>query len=288
VTDPDPDNNVFTDGGGLGRPADLTISKTVAPAVVVPGLPVTYTIMVTNTGSANADGATVLDLFPPTISGVVWTCSGANGATCAQSSGSGNLTLSLPSFPVGGAATITIAGVVAADATGNLVNTAQVLPPVGVDDPTFANNSVTISSTLQPHTDLVVTQSLPVHAFVGQTIVYTVTVQNNGPSVAASARVSNTPPALVTVTGWACAASSGSSCGAASGSAPVDDMVTLAPGGTVTYTVTGVVFRRAVGALPFSSTVAAPTGAEDPVPSNNRAEGSTQALYVVNLPVVVR
>jgi uncharacterized repeat protein (TIGR01451 family) len=288
VTDPDPDNNVFTDGGGLGRPADLTISKTVAPAVVVPGLPVTYTIMVTNTGSANADGATVLDLFPPTISGVVWTCSGANGATCAQSSGSGNLTLSLPSFPVGGAATITITGVVAADATGNLVNTAQVLPPVGVDDPTFTNNSATISSTLQPRTDLVVTQSLPVHAFVGQTIVYTVTVQNNGPSVAANARVSNTPPALVTVTGWACAASSGSSCGAASGSAPVDDMVTLAPGGSVTYTVTGVVFQRAVGALPFSSTVAAPTGTEDPVPSNNRAEGSTQALYVVNLPVVVR
>jgi len=288
VTDPDPDNNVFTDGGGLGRPADLTISKTVAPAVVVPGLPVTYTIMVTNTGSADADGATVLDLFPPTISGVVWTCSGANGATCEQASGSGNLTLNLPSFPVGGAATITISGVVAADATGNLVNTAQVLPPVGVDDPTFTNNSATISSTLQPHTDLVVTQSLPVHAFVGQTIVYTVTVQNNGPSVAASARVSNAPPALVTVTGWVCAASSGSSCGAVSGSAPVDDVVTLAPGGTVTYTVTGVVFRRAVGALPFSSTVAAPTGVEDPVPSNNRAEGSTQALYVVNLPVIAR
>jgi uncharacterized repeat protein (TIGR01451 family) len=288
VTDPDPDNNVFTDGGGLGRPADLTISKTVAPAVVVPGLPVTYTIMVTNTGSANADGATVLDLFPPTISGVVWTCSGANGATCEQASGSGNLTLNLPSFPVGGAATITISGVVAADATGNLVNTAQVLPPVGVDDPTFTNNSATISSTLQPHTDLVVTQSLPVHAFVGQTIVYTVTVQNNGPSVAASARVSNAPPALVTVTGWACAASSGSSCGAASGSAPLDDTVTLAPGGTVIYTVTGVVFRRAVGALPFSSTVAAPTGTEDPMPLNNQVEGSTQALYVVNLPVVVR
>jgi uncharacterized repeat protein (TIGR01451 family) len=288
VTDPDPDNNVFTDGGGLGRPADLTISKTVAPAVVVPGLPVTYTIMVTNTGSADADGATVLDLFPPTISGVAWTCSGANGATCAQSSSSGNLTLSLPSFPVGGAATITITGVVAADATGDLVNTAQVLPPVGVDDPTFANNSATISSTLQPRTDLVVTQSLPPNAFVGQTIVYTVTVQNNGPSVAGGARVSNAPPALVTVTGWACAASSGSSCGAVSGSAPVDDVVTLAPGGTVTYTVTGVVFRRAVGALPFSSTVAAPTGAEDPVPSNNRAEGSTQALYVVNLPVIAR
>ncbi|MGQ9895730.1 MAG: hypothetical protein ACUVSY_18270, partial [Roseiflexus sp.] len=288
VTDPDPDNNVFTDSGGLGRPADLTIGKTVAPALVVPGLPATYTITVTNTGSADANGATVLDLFPPTISGVTWTCSGVNGATCAQASGSGNLTLSLPQFPVGGVATITISGMVAADATGNLVNTAQVLPPVGVDDPTFTNNSATISSTLQPHTDLVVMQSLPLHAVVGQTVTYTITVRNNGPSVAAGARVNNTPPALVTVTGWTCAASSGSFCGAAGGSAPVDDAVTLAPGGTVTYTVNGIVFQRAVGALPVSGSVSAPAGIEDPDPSNNRAEGAIHALYMVTLPIIVR
>ncbi|MGQ9550606.1 MAG: hypothetical protein ACUVWS_18490, partial [Roseiflexus sp.] len=288
VTDPDPDNNVFTDSGGLGRPADLTIGKTVAPALVVPGLPATYTITVTNTGSADANGATVLDLFPPTISGVTWTCSGVNGATCAQASGSGNLTLSLPKFPVGGVATITISGMVAADATGNLVNTAQVLPPVGVDDPTFTNNSATISSTLQPHTDLVVMQSLPLHAVVGQTVTYTITVRNNGPSVAAGARVNNTPPALVTVTGWTCAASSGSFCGAAGGSAPVDDAVTLAPGGTVTYTVNGIVFQRAVGALPVSGSVSAPAGIEDPDPSNNRAEGAIHALYMVTLPIIVR
>ncbi len=288
VTDPDPDNNVFTDSGGLGRPADLMISKTVAPTIVVPGLPVTYTITVTNTGSADADGATVRDLFPPTIDGVTWTCSGANGATCEQASGSGNLMLNLPSFPVGGSATIIISGVVAANATGNLVNTAHVLPPIDVDDPTFTNNSVTISSTLQPHTDLAVMQSLPLHAVAGQTVTYTVTVQNNGPSVATGARVNNTPPALVTVAGWTCAASSGSFCGAASGSAPVDDEVTLAPGGMVTYTVTGVVFRQAVGMLPFSSAVIAPTGAADPVSSNNLVEGSTQALYVVTLPVIMR
>lgn len=288
VTDPDPANNVFTDSGGLGRSADLTIGKTVAPALVVPGLPVTYTITVTNTGAADADGATVLDLFPPTIGGVTWTCSGANGATCAQASGSGNLTLSLPQFPVGGVATITISGMVAADATGNLVNTAQVLPPVGVNDPAVSNNSATIASTLRPHTDLAVTQSLPLHGVVGQTVTYTLTVRNNGPSVAAGARVSNTLSALVTVTGWTCTASPGSHCSATTGSAPVDDTVTLAPGGTVTYTVNGIVFQRAVGALPVSGSVSAPAGIEDPDPSNNRAEGAIQALYMVTLPIIVR
>lgn len=288
VTDPNPDNNVFTDGGGLGRSADLAISKTVAPATVVPGLPVTYTITVTNTGAADADGATVLDLFPPTITNVTWTCSGAAGAGCAQASGSGDLMVTLSSFPVGGSATITMTGIVAAQATGNLINTAQVLPPVGVEDPAFANNSASISSVLQPRTDLSIAQTTPSHAVVGQTITYTITVQNNGPSVAAGARVSTTTPAHVVVTGWVCAASAGSQCGAASGAAPVDDVVTLAPGGAITYTVTGTVFNRAVGQLPFSGAVVAPASAEDPVLTNNQAQSSTQALYVVTLPVVVR
>ncbi len=288
VTDPDAENNVFTDGGGLERVADLAISKSVAPATVVPGLPVTYTIIVTNTGPADADGATVLDLFPPTIMGVMWQCSGAAGASCAQARGSGDLVLTLPTFPVGGSATITMTGIVAAQASGNLINTAQALPPVGVDDPAFANNSASITSALQPQTDLAITQTTPSHAIVGQTIIYTITVQNNGPSVAAGARVSTTPPALVSVTGWTCAASAGSQCGATSGSAPVDDAITLAPGGTVTYTVTGTVFSRAVGPLPFSSTVTAQAGAEDPVLTNNQAQSATQAMYMVTLPVVMR
>lgn len=288
VTDPNSENNVFTDGGGLERVADLAISKSASPATVVPGLPVTYTITVTNTGPADADGATVLDLFPPTITNVTWTCSGAAGASCAQASGSGDLALSLPAFPVGGSATITMTGIVAAQATGNLINTAQVLPPVGVEDLAFANNSASITSALQPRTDLAITQTTPSHVIVGQTITYTITVQNNGPSVAAGARVSTTPPALVSVTGWTCAASAGSQCGATSGSAPVDDTITLAPGGTVTYTVTGAVFSRAVGQLPFSSTVTAQSGAEDPVVTNNQAQSATQAMYVVTLPVVVR
>ncbi|PMP88432.1 MAG: hypothetical protein C0183_00890, partial [Roseiflexus castenholzii] len=226
--------------------------------------------------------------FPPTITNVTWTCSGAAGAGCAQASGSGDLMVTLSSFPVGGSATITMTGIVAAQATGNLINTAQVLPPVGVEDPAFANNSASISSALQPRTDLSIVQTVPSHAVVGQTITYTITVQNNGPSVAAGARVSTTTPAHVAVTGWTCAASAGSQCGTESGAAPVDDVVTLAPGGAITYTVTGTVFNRAVGQLPFSGAVVAPASAEDPVLTNNQAQSSTQALYVVTLPVVVR
>lgn len=288
VTDPNPDNNIFTDSGGLERHADLIISKSVTPSIVVPGLPVTYTMIVTNTGPADADGAAALDLFPPTITGVTWTCSGANGASCAQSGGSGNLEMTLPALPVGGSATITMTGIVAANATGDLVNTAQVLPPVGVVDPTFTNNSAAISSSLTPRTDLAVTQTVPPSAVVGQTITYAVTVHNNGPSVASGARVSATLPALVEVTGWTCTASAGSQCGAASGNAPVEDIVTLAPGGAVTYTVTGTVFNRAVGQLPFFSTVTAQAGAEDPVSTNNQAQSVTQAMYMVTLPLVVR
>ncbi|MDW8145873.1 MAG: hypothetical protein RMJ48_06190 [Roseiflexaceae bacterium] len=288
VIDPNLENNLFTDSGGLGRSADLAISKSVSPATVVPGLPVTYTINVTNTGPADADGATVLDLFPPTITNAIWMCSGAAGASCSQASGSGDLVMTLSTFPVGGSVTITMTGVVAAQATGSLINTAQVMPPVGIEDPALTNNSATTVSALQPRTDLTITQITPSHAIVGQTMTYTITVQNNGPSLAAGARVSTTPSAFVSVTEWTCAASPGSQCGATSGNPPVDDIVTLAPGGTVSYTIIGTVRNGAVGHLSFSSAVAAQSGAEDPVLMNNQAQSSTQAMYMVMLPVVVR
>jgi conserved repeat domain len=269
VDDPDPDNNLFTDGGGLGRPADLTISKTIAPAVVVAGLPVTYTITVTNTGSADADGATVLDLFPPTISGVTWTCSGANGATCAQASGSGDLMLSLPSFPVGGTAMITISGVVAADATGNLVNTAQLLPPVGVDDPTFANNTSTLSTPISVRGDLAITRtSNPAVPQAGQPITYTLTVTNAGPSTVVGATVVNIFPVSVTNVIWNCSATFGSAC-LSSGNGNINAPVTLAPGGSAVFTATGVVSPAALTMPPHSAIVTVPGNVDDPDPDNN-------------------
>ncbi len=58
---------------------DLAISKSDGHDTVAPGEGVTYTITAANTGSGDAIGATVSDVFPVALTGVSWTCEGAGG-----------------------------------------------------------------------------------------------------------------------------------------------------------------------------------------------------------------
>jgi uncharacterized repeat protein (TIGR01451 family) len=107
----------------------------------VPRALLTYTIVVSNGGPSDANGARVQDTLPPALAAFTWTCtpSGA-GASCGTASGSGNID-ALVTLPVGTSATFTVSGIVPAGTTGTLVNTASVAPPPGVTDPVPANNS---------------------------------------------------------------------------------------------------------------------------------------------------
>ena len=68
----------------VGAPVtDLHITNTNGVNGVVAGLPTTYTITVTNPlGPSDASGATVTDVFPTTLTGVTWTCTGTGGGAC--------------------------------------------------------------------------------------------------------------------------------------------------------------------------------------------------------------
>ena len=109
---------------------DLHITKTNGVDGVVAGLPTTYTITVTNPlGPSDASGATVTDTFPATLTGVTWTCAGTGGGTCVAA-GSGDINTPV-TVPVGATVVFTATGTVDPAATGELVNSAQVLPPTG-------------------------------------------------------------------------------------------------------------------------------------------------------------
>src|SRR4029453_13137535 len=97
VTDPMPGNNSATDTDTLTPQADLSITKTDGQTTAVPGMPLTYTIVVSNSGPSQVLGATVTDTFPAALTGVTWTCVGAAGSTCTPG-GVGNIndTVSLP------------------------------------------------------------------------------------------------------------------------------------------------------------------------------------------------
>jgi uncharacterized repeat protein (TIGR01451 family) len=127
--------------------ANLSITKTDGTGIVSAGQPITWTITVSNLGPEAVTGATVTDVFPATISGVLWSCTGASGGTC-PASGAGNLNATV-SLPVGATVTFTANGLLDPAATGTLSNTAQVAAPTSVVDLDAANNSATDLDTIQ-------------------------------------------------------------------------------------------------------------------------------------------
>ncbi|ANB18193.1 Hypothetical protein I596_2181 [Dokdonella koreensis DS-123] len=128
-----------------GLSTDLTITKTDGSTTYIAGSPITYTIVASNAGPADAIGATVVDTIPPSIVNPTWTCTGAGGASC-PASGVGDINASV-NLPVGGTATFVVTGTVSATASGDLVNTATVAVPGGMSDPVPGNNSATDTDT---------------------------------------------------------------------------------------------------------------------------------------------
>src|SRR5438445_779003 len=94
ATEPDPNLSNNTDntgnGGTAGAP-QLTVTKSASPASFTVGLPASYSITVSNTGSATTAGAiTIADTLPAGItltsaSGTNWSCTGTSTLSCTFS-----------------------------------------------------------------------------------------------------------------------------------------------------------------------------------------------------------
>jgi uncharacterized repeat protein (TIGR01451 family) len=190
----------------------LAIAKTDNQATAVPGTPVTYSIVVTNTGAVTVTNAAVADAFPASLTGVTWSCTPSAGSSCTSGSGDINTTVTLAP---GGTVTFTASGSILASATGILVNIASVAAPIGVADTNLANNSQTDTDTLTPVADLSISKSdTPDPVNAGATLTYTLSVNNAGPSMATSVTVTDTLPGGVTFgnatgSGWSCGENSG-------------------------------------------------------------------------------
>jgi uncharacterized repeat protein (TIGR01451 family) len=138
------------DSGSVeGRPlADLSITKTDNGASPIPGQTLTYTIVVRNAGPTAVTGAMVADTFPPSLTGVTWSCTASVGSTCTAGSGAGNISQMVSLIPAG-TATFAVNATVAPSATRLVANTATVTAPTTVDDPNQTNNTATVVTLLQ-------------------------------------------------------------------------------------------------------------------------------------------
>ncbi|HEV8384392.1 MAG TPA: choice-of-anchor Q domain-containing protein, partial [Candidatus Acidoferrales bacterium] len=169
--------------------ADMSVTKSAPASITLGSGNITYTVVVTNNGPADATNVVLSDTLP---AGATFVSATPTGPVCTVSGGI--VTCNLGGMVNGGSATITI--VVTPTAAATLTNTASVTATE--PDPTSGNNSATASTTVNPSADLSVTKTDspdPVNA--GANLTYTVTVSNAGPS-AAPATLTDTLPAGVT------------------------------------------------------------------------------------------
>ncbi len=264
VTDPDPSNNSADDNPGLNPVGDLTIRKSLTSGPPVPGRDVTYEIEVTNAGPSDIPGVRVVDTLPASLSRATWSCAGVGGANCAQSSGAGDLDLSV-NIPAGDSAQITVRAHIDESAVGLLSNRATATLPSGITNASPTDDSTIMTEPLVPTVDVRVAKShSPVLLIPGDDITYRVTVANQGPSTAASVDVIDEMPSVLSSTTWTCSASEGSSClGSSTGVGDIRTEATIAAGGAVTYDIRARITSEAIGSVINSASVALPQALTD-------------------------
>ena len=166
---------------------DLSLTKTATPVAATVGQPVTFNVLISNSGASTATGIQVRDQLP----------SGVSFVSSNESVGAFDTTTSIWSLDTlapGGSATLTVVGSV--NRFGPLTSTAEIISAVQSDIDSTPNNnlaseddqaSVTIED---PQVDLSVALSaLPLSVGVGQEVTLTAAISNAGPSDATGVNV---------------------------------------------------------------------------------------------------
>lgn len=210
---------------------DLSLTKGASPSTVLVGDNVTFTIDVSNAGPSQATGVTVLDQLPAGVTFV-----SANATQGNYNSGTG--IWDVGSLAVNGTSTLTIVGTVTV--AGPKTNTAQVQTADQPDvDSTPGNgveseddqDSVTIQA---PQIDLELTKTADrTSVVVGEQVVFTINLTNQGPSEATGVVVDDSLPNGISFV------SSNTSQGSYNSSNGLWTVGTLTQGGGATLTLTG-------------------------------------------------
>ena len=254
-------NNSTTHSTTSRQAADLALTKS-APASIVPGNPLAWTLTITNNGPAASNGAQVTDTLPAGVTFV----SASPGCAFAA----GTVTCTLGALANGASTNLTINVTVNTPYTGAnpLVNSATVTT-VNEIDIVPGNNTGSASTTITQQADLALTKTVNVASpAVGSNVVFTITVTNNGPNPAASVQVSDQLPA-----GFAFVSANASVGSYASGTG-VWTIGTLAFPGSATLQITATV--NASGPYTNTATVSSPT--PDPNPGNETGSATPVPL----------
>ncbi|MEL6525605.1 MAG: DUF11 domain-containing protein, partial [Chloroflexota bacterium] len=173
----------------------LVVTKVDDVDPVPAGDVVTYTITITNTGTPDipANDVIMRDTLPTPTSGLSVELVTPSQGTCSPVAG-GVLTCNLGMIASGASATVTVAVRVDPDnAAQTMTNEVSVTSEEGNDEDT--DETTDIIREIDLAIEKVVNQEFPVE---GDTISYTLTIDNNGPSDATNVVVTDTIPAGIT------------------------------------------------------------------------------------------
>ena len=216
---------------------DMSVGLTTTSATVSTGDNINYTATARNIGTSAGHAAISFPL-PTGITGS-WACLAADGATCPAIMAPGDLQEYLV-IPAGGSLTFTFSGVVSNTAQhGAVTGTATITPAAGLHDIDTTNNEASVVVNIASVGNLGIAAS-GVGATVakGARLPYVVTITNNSTSLMSESLSIALTGSTSGFGSWTCVAVGiGSTCSSSSGTGDVSNkIVTVAPGGSVTYT----------------------------------------------------
>ncbi len=181
--------------------ADARILKTVTPSTGLPGAPVTYTLIFSNSGQAAVTDVVITDIVPSSLtninvisSGVVITDTGAAPAFVWR----------VQDLAPGQQGMITLTAEISSGlAATSITNTAFITTSAVDENPTNNNSTALLSvETIPPNLSISKTATPTVAVDQGGQITYTVTVSNTGGTEAAGVSLTDTLPTEVDFARW--------------------------------------------------------------------------------------
>jgi len=179
-----PDNSRNSSGVMLNRgtQADLGIWKTVDNPNPKAGDTITFTITVRNNGLDNATGVVVTDLLPD---GLTYVNDDSGGSYDSETG-----VWDIGNLNVGASATLQLT--VTADNEEEKINTARIILSDQIDPDTTSNESGAVINQSGPLSDLAIQKTVNQSVIdVGEEVVFTVVVRNNGPDDATDVEVTD-------------------------------------------------------------------------------------------------
>ena len=151
-------NNAGTAAVNIGPQADLSMTKTATPTVLIDGQATSFTLIMRTAGPSGVINASVRDVLPSGLFGMVLlSATSANGGMLTASAVSSSLfngTLMLPAD-----STVAIVQRATAGGVRTQVNQASVTAPIGIIDPSLSDNTNPATVTITVSTLIGITKS---------------------------------------------------------------------------------------------------------------------------------